>query len=305
MNCSILPPFDGIRSNVIFVHIEYSLSEFVAQPSLAKSTLSPSVMTERVQKILSQWGIASRRQAEQMILEGRVKLNGTIAELGQKADPDVDQVEVDGQLIQPVDRPELLYFLLNKPAGIVSTCHDPNHRRTVLELFPKELRHGQGLHPIGRLDVESTGALLLTNDGALTNYLTHPRHHIAKTYEVEVAGNLSHLALKQWREGVLLDEQKTLPAIVNVLHRTASGTLLRVVLREGRNRQIRRVAEQLGHPVVRLHRSAIGEIQLQSSGKSPLRPGHYRSLADFEIRLLKQGMILPERLPAQMKEQRR
>lgn len=262
-------------------------------------------MTERVQKILSQWGIASRRQAEQMILEGRVKLNGTIAELGQKADPTIDHVEVDGQLIQPIDRPNLLYFLLNKPAGIVSTCHDPSHRRTVLELFPKAIRQGQGLHPIGRLDVESTGALLLTNDGALTHYLTHPRHHIAKTYEVEVAGDLSASALKQWREGILLDDRKTLPAIVNVLHRTSSGTLLRVVLREGRNRQIRRVAEQLGYPVIRLHRTAIGEIQIQSPGKPVLTLGQYRPLEDFEIRLLKQGMILPERLPAQMKEQRR
>lgn len=262
-------------------------------------------MTERVQKILSQWGIASRRQAEQMILEGRVKLNGTIAQLGQKADPKVDRVEVDGQLIQPTNRPEFLYLLLNKPAGIVSTCYDPHHRRTVLELLPNALRQGQGLHPIGRLDVESTGALLLTNDGALTHYLTHPRHHIAKTYEVEVAGDLSSSALKQWREGTLLDAKKTLPAIVDVLGRTSSVTLLRVVLREGRNRQIRRVAEQLGYPVVRLHRTAIGNVQLQMAGKPGLGLGQYRPLEDFEIQLLKQGMTLPERLPAQMKEQRR
>ncbi|MCU0548028.1 MAG: rRNA pseudouridine synthase [Leptolyngbya sp. Prado105] len=263
-------------------------------------------MPERVQKILSQWGIASRRQAEQMILEGRVRLNGTIAQLGQKADPDLDQVEVDGQVIYPTDRPEFLYLLLNKPSGIVSTCHDPQDRRTVLELLPKTLRHGQGLHPIGRLDVESTGALLLTNDGALTHYLTHPRHHIAKTYEVEVTGELSALALKQWREGVILDDRKTLPATVNIMNRTSSGTLLRVVLREGRNRQIRRVAEQLGHLVVRLHRIAIGEVLLNLPRKPALQPGQYRLLEDFEIRLLKQGITLPEeRLPAQMKEQRR
>lgn len=262
-------------------------------------------MSERVQKILSQWGIASRRQAEQMILEGRVRLNGTIAQLGQKADPDFDQVEVDGQVIQPQERPQFLYFLLNKPVGIVSTCHDPQDRRTVLEFFPKSLRQGQGLHPIGRLDVESTGALLLTNDGALTHYLTHPRHHIAKTYEVEVAGEVSAAALKQWREGVMLEDRKTLPATVNIVKRTASGTLLRVVLREGRNRQIRRVSEQLGYPVVRLHRIAIGDIQLDSPGKPKLRPGQYRPLEDSEIRLLKQGMNQPERLPAQMKEQRR
>lgn len=263
-------------------------------------------MPERVQKILSQWGIASRRQAEQMILEGRVKLNGAVAELGQKADPEHDRVEVDGQLIQMVDRPQFLYFLLNKPAGVISTCDDPQNRKTVLDLLPKTLRQGQGLHPIGRLDVESTGAILLTNDGELTHYLTHPRHHIPKTYEVWVEGEVSRSILQQWREGVILDNRKTLPASVSVLRRTPSSTLLRVILREGRNRQIRRVAEQLGHPVIQLHRSAIGEIQLDPPGKSGLPPGHYRPLEDFEIRVLKQG-INPslEKLPAQTKEQPR
>ncbi len=262
-------------------------------------------MPERVQKILSQWGIASRRQAEQMILEGRVRLNGAIAELGQKADLERDRVEVDGHLIQRDDRPQLIYLLLNKPLGVVSTCDDPHDRRTVLELLPKRLRQGQGLHPIGRLDVESTGALLLTNDGELTHYLTHPRHHISKTYEVWVAGEVSQVSLQQWREGVMLDDRKTLPADVNVLRLTASGTLLRVVLREGRNRQIRRVAEQLGHSVIQLHRSAIGEIQLQPLGRPALLPGQQRPLSEFEIRLLKQGMTpASEGLPAQMKEQR-
>ncbi|BAU10129.1 pseudouridine synthase [Leptolyngbya sp. NIES-3755] len=260
-------------------------------------------MPERVQKILSQWGIASRRQAEQMILEGRVKLNGSIAELGQKADPECDRVEVDGQLIQIVDRPQFLYFLLHKPAGVVSTCDDPQNRTTVLELLQKNLRQGQGLHPIGRLDVESTGAILLTNDGELTHFLTHPRHHIPKTYEVWVEGKVSPSILQEWREGVILDNRKTLPASVNVVRRTSSSTLLRVILREGRNRQIRRVAEQLGHPVIQLHRTAIGEIQLQSPSKSPLPPGQYRPLEDFEIRVLKQGMNpSPEKSPAQTKE---
>lgn len=263
-------------------------------------------MSERVQKILSQWGIASRRQAEQMILEGRVRLNGAIAELGQKADPIHDRVEVDGYLIQTVDRPQSIYLLLNKPAGIISTCDDPHDRRTVLELLPQSLNQGKGLHPIGRLDVESTGAILLTNDGELTHYLTHPSHHIPKTYEVWVDGEVSRSVLQQWREGVMLDNRETLPASVDVLRRTESSTLLRVILREGRNRQIRRVAEQLGHPVIQLHRSAIGDIQLQRSGKSALLPGQYRPLEDFEVRMLKQGMnSSPEKLPAQMKEQRR
>ncbi|HTL90679.1 MAG TPA: pseudouridine synthase [Leptolyngbya sp.] len=262
-----------------------------------------------MQKILSKWGIASRRQAEQMILEGRVRLNGTVVDLGQKADLQFDRIEVDGQPIQARDRPQPIYLLLHKPAGIVSTCDDPHDRRTVLQLLPQGLRQGQGLHPIGRLDLESTGALLLTNDGELTHYLTHPRHHIAKTYEVWVDGEMSSSLLRQWREGVMLDNRKTLPAAVDVLRRTLSSTLLRVVLREGRNRQIRRIAEQLGHSVIQLHRTAIGEIQLgsdRSSGRPALSPGQHRLLEDFEVRLLTQGMNLPlERLPAQMKEQRR
>lgn len=260
-------------------------------------------MPERVQKILSQWGIASRRQAEQMILEGRVRLNGEIAQLGQKADPLRDRVEVDGQVIQSIDRPQFIYLLLNKPAGVVSTCHDPQRRSTVLDLLSPELRQGQGLHPVGRLDVESTGALLLTNDGDLTNYLTHPRHHIPKTYEVWVKGNPSSQILRQWREGVMLDGRKTLPAEMIVLQRTESATLLQIILHEGRNRQIRRVAELLNHPVVKLHRSAIGSIRLQPSNQAALAAGHYRYLTDFEICSLKQDMDQPTRLPAQMKEQ--
>ncbi len=145
-------------------------------------------MDERVQKLLSQWGIASRRHAEQLILEGRVRLNGAVAQLGQKANPDLDQIEVDGVAIKPANRPQFIYFLLNKPAGVVSTCTDPRHRKTVLDLLPTNLRTGSGIHPVGRLDAASTGALLLTNDGDLTFVLTHPRHQISKTYQVWVDG---------------------------------------------------------------------------------------------------------------------
>jgi 23S rRNA pseudouridine2605 synthase len=259
-------------------------------------------MQERVQKLLSQWGIASRRQAEEMIVAGRVRLNGSIAELGQKADPVRDRVEVDGTLVRSATRPVQLYLLLNKTAGVVSTCSDPQNRPTVLDLLAPELRHGRGLHPVGRLDVESTGALILTNDGELTNYLTHPRHHIPKTYDVWVDGFPSEAVLRQWRGGILLDGRKTLPATVEVIRRSGSQTLLQVILHEGRNRQIRRVAEHLGHPVRRLHRSAIGSIYLQQGSKC-LAPGQYRPLEAFEVRSLKSSCD-PQvaRLPAQMKE---
>jgi len=253
-----------------------------------------SPMNERVQKLISQWGVASRRQAEQMILDGRVRLNGTVVQLGQKADPAIDAIEVDGRKIQPQARPVPIYLLLNKPAGVVSTCYDPQRRPTILSLLPTELREGYGIHPVGRLDAESTGALLLTNDGALTFHLTHPRHHIPKTYQVWVEGDPSASVLKQWQQGVLLEGHKTLPAEVQVLERDAAGkTLLHIILREGRNRQIRRIAELLGHPVVDLHRTAIGPIQLQPSGMPVLPSGSYRPLKDVEIASLKTQNVLP------------
>jgi 23S rRNA pseudouridine2605 synthase len=242
-------------------------------------------MAQRLQKILSQWGISSRRQAENLILTGRVRLNGRVVELGQTADPQIDRIEVDGQEIVPSDRPQLIYLLVHKPIGVVSTCDDPQGRPTVLDLLPHQMRSSLGLHPVGRLDAESTGALLLTNDGELTFLLTHPRHQISKTYEVWVKGHPPATIVQQWRNGVMLSERKTLPAQVKVVKQTKSQTMLEIVLKEGRNRQIRRVAEQLGYPVVSLHRTAIGHICLHKRGKL-LPPGKYRPLERGEITFL-------------------
>jgi 23S rRNA pseudouridine2605 synthase len=246
-------------------------------------------MTERLQKILSQWGIASRRQAEEMILAGRVKVNGSVVDLGQKADPSCDRIEVDGKSIHPAHRPPLIYLLLHKPAGVVSTCSDPQGRPTVLDLLPPKLRQGHGIHPVGRLDADSTGALLLTNDGDLTFRLSHPKHSVAKTYHVWVQGQPSEDILETWRSGVVLDGKKTLPAQVVLLKTQpkSNKTLLEIVLSEGRNRQIRRVAEQLGYPVLQLHRVAIGPIQLQPPGDRSLPPGQYRPLKEFELNFLR------------------
>jgi 23S rRNA pseudouridine2605 synthase len=241
-------------------------------------------MTERLQKILAQWGIASRRQAEQMIVDGRVRLNGTVGQLGQKADPALDQIEVDGALIHPAQRPPLIYLLLHKPLGIVSTCDDPQGRPTVLDLLPLDLRNHLGLHPVGRLDVDSSGALLLTNDGAVTYWLTHPRHAVTKLYHVWVQGHPSQTALDRWRQGLWLDGQQTRPAEVRLLTVRSDQTLLEIGLQEGRNRQIRRVAAELGYPVLRLRRVAIGPIQLGS-----LPSGQYRPLTPSEIEFLHQG----------------
>ncbi len=260
-------------------------------------------MQERVQKILSQWGIASRRQAEKMILAGQVRLNGTVVHLGEKANPETDLLEVNGKLVKPQNRPQSIYLLLNKPAGVVSTCRDSRQRTTILDLLPSTLSRGQGIHPVGRLDAESTGALLLTNDGALTFHLTHPRHHVSKTYHVWVQGHPPESVLQAWRQGVDLSGKKTLPAQVRVLKRDPEQTLLEIVLTEGRNRQIRRVAELLCYPVIHLHRTAIGPIQLQPKGEPVLPSGHYRSLKDFEIRFLHNRVHLTSvEVPADIKE---
>jgi 23S rRNA pseudouridine2605 synthase len=243
-------------------------------------------MAERVHKILSRLGIASRRQAEKMILAGRVRLNGSVVHLGQTADSNQDLLEIDGKAI-PLDlRPRLVYLLLNKPAGVICTCHDPQDRTTVLDLLPDRLKQGQGIHPVGRLDVESTGALILTNDGALTLRLTHPRYHLPKTYRVWIEGNPPNAKLDLWRNGLILSGKKTLPAKIKVLQRKEEETLLEVVLNEGRNRQIRRVAEELGYQVKALRRTAIGPICLQEPQKPRLALGKFRFLTNLEISFL-------------------
>ncbi len=244
-------------------------------------------MEARLQKILAQLGIASRRQAEEMIRLGRVRINGVLAHLGQKVDPHKDQITVDGQPVSIAQRPALIYLLLHKPPGVVSTCDDPQGRPTVLDLLPKELRLDQGIYPVGRLDADSTGALLLTNDGDLTFGLTHPRHNVPKTYQVLVKGHPSEAALQMWRQGVVIEGRKTRPAQVKIIKRFTSSSCLEIILLEGRNRQIRRVAEVLGYVVIKLHRTAIGPIQLQVPRGGYLPEGDYRHLRESEIRFLR------------------
>jgi pseudouridine synthase len=244
-------------------------------------------MTARLQKILSQWGIASRRRAEDLILAGRVRVNGEVAKLGQTAEPTTDRIEVDGRLIVIQSRPKPVYLLLNKPVGVVSTCFDPQGRKTVLELLPPQLRECEGIHPVGRLDIDSSGVLLLTNDGDLTFRLTHPRHSVSKTYAVWVQGQPTATVLNAWRNGIDLDGQYTLPARVTVLKQQIDRTLLKIVLTEGRNRQIRRVATQLGCPVLYLHRTRIGDISID--GDRSIAIGSYRHLQLSELQGLQFG----------------
>lgn len=238
-------------------------------------------MTERLQKILSHYGVASRRKAEQLIEAGRVTVNGAVAHVGQKADLACDRVAIDGQLLQTTQAPDYHYLLLHKPLGMVSTCADPEGRPTVLDALPQSFHH-LGMHPVGRLDAYSTGALLLTNDGEFTYRLTHPKHDVAKTYHVRVEGQVSEQTLARWRQGIDLDGYQTRPAQVRRLGATSDrSTALEVVLWEGRNRQIRRVADILGHRVLSLHRTAIGPICV-----GILKRGAYRSLSSSEIKAL-------------------
>jgi 23S rRNA pseudouridine2605 synthase len=228
----------------------------------------------RLQKLLARAGIASRRVVEEMIEQGRVRVNGEVAVLGQRADPDVDRIEVDGALVGV--RPGTVWYLLNKPAGVVSTASDPQGRPTVVQLVPTEPR----VFPVGRLDADTEGLLLLTNDGEVTNRLTHPRHGVEKEYLAHVEGTPSRGALRSLREGVELDDGMTAPAKASMV---APG-VVRLVIHEGRNRQVRRMCEAVGHPVRRLVRVRIGPI-----ADSRLAPGEWRPLRQDEVRALERA----------------
>ena len=234
-------------------------------------------MRQRLQKLMSAAGHCSRRQAEELLRQGRVEVNGRTAGLGDQADPEIDQICVDGSPLAKNTTERVL--LLNKPPGVISSCHDPQGRETVLDLIPPDLR--QGLHPVGRLDADSRGALLLSNQGELTLKLTHPRYAHSKTYRVTLSGTPSRSRLQRWRQGVELDGSRTLPASVTLLHSQGDHSVLEVILREGRNRQIRRIASLLGYSVLDLQRVAIGGLALGS-----IEEGCWRELSRQEWRRL-------------------
>ena len=236
-------------------------------------------MLLRLQKILSQAGVASRRAAEKLIVEGRVSVNGrTTRELGTKADPAQDDIRVDGRRVKAAERPR--YILLNKPRGYVTTRKDEKHRKTVLDLLDGVREY---VYPVGRLDYDTEGLLLLTNDGELAAQLTHPRHGVERTYEAHVAGMPDERALDKLRRGIPLDGRRTLPADVRLANkdRDADGVLL-ITIREGRNRQVRRMCEAVGHPVDRLKRTRFGPI-----GDRRLPVGAWRDLSPEEVKKLK------------------
>jgi len=231
----------------------------------------PEPNGDRLQKVLAQRGLGSRRHCEELIADGRVTVNGEVATLGRRVDVLVDLVEVDGTPLAV--RPGLVYYLFNKPRGVVTTLADPHGRPTVVAIVPAEPR----VFPVGRLDADTEGLLLLTNDGDLAHRLTHPSYGVEKEYLAEVAGRPSAAAVRQLREGVELEDGMTAPAKVAL----SPPNLLRITIHEGRNRQVRRMCEAIGHPVRRLVRVRIGSITDRR-----LKPGTWRELTLAEVRAL-------------------
>ena len=241
-------------------------------------------MEIRLQKILSTAGIASRRTAEELIAQGRVMVNGqTVTELGTKADPARDDIRVDGRRVKaPAGR---RYILLYKPRGYITTRSDPQRRPTVLDLLTKGGVR-EYVYPVGRLDYDSEGLLILTSDGDLAARLTHPRHGVEREYHVRVKGVPEERQIERLTRGIMLEGRRTAPATITLhkLLEAESGTqaVLSIVLREGRNRQVRNMCDAIGHPVVRLRRVRIGPIT-----DDRIRPGEFRDLDEREVRLLK------------------
>lgn len=231
---------------------------------------------ERLQKVLARAGYGSRRRCEALIEEGRVRVDGELARLGHRVDPDRARITVDDAPAPTA--PGHVYYLLNKPPGVVTTADDPQGRTTVLELVPTEPR----VFPVGRLDRATEGLLILTNDGELSHLLSHPSHGVVKEYLAEVRGDPSPQAIRTLREGVALDDGVTAPARVS---RVAPG-LLRVAIHEGRNRQVRRMCAAVGHEVVRLVRTRIGPL-----ADSTLPPGQWRELTLLEVRRLGEAAV--------------
>lgn len=232
---------------------------------------------ERLQKVIAQAGIASRRKAEQLILEGKVKVNGkVVTKLGTKVSAQ-DKIEVDGI---PVEREEPVYFLFYKPRGVISSVKDDKGRKVVTDFFPEV---EERIYPVGRLDYDTSGLLLLTNDGELANLLTHPSNEIEKVYVAKVKGVPEREKINQLRNGVLLEDGKTKPAKVKVLSvdKKKKTSIIEITIHEGKNRQVRRMFEHIGHPVMKLKRERIAFLTLKG-----LNAGEMRPLTPHEVKQL-------------------
>jgi 23S rRNA pseudouridine2605 synthase len=234
-------------------------------------------MEKRLQKILAEMGIASRRKAEELILEGRVTVNGKPAVLGMKADPSRDHIKLDGKLLT---KPEpKVYLMFNKPRSVVTTLYDPEGRPTVKD-YLKGVKYR--VYPVGRLDFDSEGLLLLTNDGEFAHQVLHPSKKIPKTYLVKVKGILEDKEIKKLERGIKLEDGITAPAKIKKVRKAQNNSWLEITIHEGKKRQIRRMLERVGHPVIRLKRIRINGLEL-----GDLKPGEFRYLSSDEVKKLK------------------
>ena len=233
---------------------------------------------ERIQKLLARAGLGSRRRCEEILASGRVAVNGRVAALGDRADPESDTVTVDGVPVDVARR--VVVYALHKPSGVVTTASDPEGRPIVLDLVPPEPR----VFPVGRLDADTEGLILLTNDGDLAQLVAHPSHGVEKTYLVEAEGPIGHAELSRLRGGVDLDDGPTAPARVRLLDRQGSRVAFEVTIHEGRNRQVRRMVEAVGGRVRRLVRTEVGPVSL-----GRLAPGAWRRLEPAEVDRLRRA----------------
>ena len=239
-------------------------------------------MEERIQKILAKCGIASRRKAEEMIMEGLVTVNGAPATIGMKADLEKDHIKVRGKLINRVE--SAVYLLFHKPVKCLTAMEDPEGRPTVKD-FLKRVK--AMVFPVGRLDYNSEGLLILTNDGELTNQILHPRHKVPKTYLVKIDGVLELEDIKKLENGIRLEDGLTAPAKVRRVKKTKSNSWIEIIIREGKKRQIRRMLQRIGHPVIKLIRTRINGLEL-----GDLKPGEYRYMTPAEVKKLKKEVMI-------------
>lgn len=233
-------------------------------------------MKERLQKYIAKCGAASRRKAEELIFDGRVKVNGSVVNNVVIVDDEVDVVELDGKVIKPEEN--MVYIMVNKPTEIITSAKDQFDRKTVLDIVNVKER----VYPVGRLDYDTSGLLILTNDGDVTNRMTHPSHEVNKVYAAEIIGVPTKEEMDSFEKGLKIEDYITSPARIRIIESKRDMALIEVTIHEGKNRQVRKMCEAIGHPVINLKRIAFGKLKL---GK--LKPGEWRNLSESEIEYLK------------------